>query len=124
MLSGILWGSAAGEVVWMFRYPGKAGYEFGIKDDATGAEVLEFRMDAKDSMSGEPVGRYVYDPRDDPDRDRLGNISEYHLGTDPANPDTDGDGHDDGTEVELGSDPLDPDSRPTYRVYVPLVLRE
>ena len=51
MLSGILWGSAEGEVVWMFRYPGKEGYEFGIRDDATGEEVLEFRMDAKDQMS-------------------------------------------------------------------------
>ena len=66
MLSGILWGSTEGEVVWMFRYPGKEGYEFGIRDDATGEEVLEFRMEAKDKMSPEPVGHYVYDPRKRP----------------------------------------------------------
>ncbi|MHC4176563.1 MAG: cache domain-containing sensor histidine kinase, partial [Planctomycetota bacterium] len=66
MLSGILWGSTEGDVVWMFRYPGKEGYEFGIRDDATGEEVLEFRMEAKDQMSSEPVGRYVYDPRKRP----------------------------------------------------------
>lgn len=66
MLSGVLWASAEGEVVWMFRYPGKEGYEFGIKDDATGAEVLEFRMEASDKMSPEPVGHYVYDPRKRP----------------------------------------------------------
>ena len=66
MLSGMLWGSTEGEVVWMFRYPEKEGYEFGIKDDATGEEVLEFRMEAKDQMSPEPVGHYVYDPRKRP----------------------------------------------------------
>ncbi|MBN1910242.1 MAG: hypothetical protein JW818_10925, partial [Pirellulales bacterium] len=66
MLSGILWGSADGDVVWMFRYPGKEGYEYGIRDKATGEDVLEFRMDAKDRMSPEPVGRYAYDPRKRP----------------------------------------------------------
>ena len=62
MLSGILWGSAEGEVVWMFRYPGKEGYEFGIKDDQTGDEVIEFRMESDGQMAPEPVGHYVYDP--------------------------------------------------------------
>lgn len=66
MLSGMLWGSSEGEAVWMFRYPGKEGYEFGIKDDATGEEVLEFRMETKDQMSVDPVGHYVYDPRQRP----------------------------------------------------------
>jgi len=66
MLSGILWGSAEGEVVWMFRYPGKEGYEFGIKDEATGDEVFEFRVTGKNERSQDPVGRYVYDPRKRP----------------------------------------------------------
>ncbi|QDS99161.1 SpoIIE family protein phosphatase [Adhaeretor mobilis] len=66
MLSGILWGSAEGEAVWMFRYPGKEGYEFGIKDDDTGEEVFEYRMDAKNQMSADPVGHYEYDPRKRP----------------------------------------------------------
>jgi gliding motility-associated-like protein len=33
--------------------------------------------------------------------------TEVNLGTDPNNPDTDGDGINDGTEVTNGSDPLD-----------------
>jgi MYXO-CTERM domain-containing protein len=32
------------------------------------------------------------------------------AGTDPLNPDTDGDGLNDGDEVDRGTDPLDPDS--------------
>ncbi len=66
MLSGIMWGSAEGEVVWMFRYPGKPGYEFGIRDAQTGDEVLEFRMDARGVPGREPVGQYAYDPRKRP----------------------------------------------------------
>ncbi len=66
MLSGMIWGSSQGEVVWMYRYPGKEGYEFGIKDGETGEEVLEFRMESEGRMTSEPVGRYVYDPRKRP----------------------------------------------------------
>lgn len=36
---------------------------------------------------------------EDPDRDGLGERTEYAYGTDPANPDSDGDGCDDGFEV-------------------------
>ncbi|MDQ2949253.1 MAG: hypothetical protein M3Y27_25495, partial [Acidobacteriota bacterium] len=38
-------------------------------------------------------------PADDPDRDGLSNLDEYLNGTDPHNPDTDGDGLTDGDEV-------------------------
>ena len=38
-------------------------------------------------------------PFEDPDRDGLTNLQEYQLGTDPNNPDTDGDGLSDGNEV-------------------------
>jgi hypothetical protein len=72
-------------------------------------------------------------PTDDPDHDGLTNLEEFQNGTDPHNPDTDGDGLSDGDEVhiyhtnplvvdtdgdgipdglevKLGTDPLDPNS--------------
>jgi hypothetical protein len=46
----------------------------------------------------------------DTDGDGLSGIVEQSLGTDPDNPDTDGDGFSDSMEIsELGSDPLDSD---------------
>jgi hypothetical protein len=49
------------------------------------------------------------------DGDALLDWDEEAMGTDPLNPDTDGDGFDDGQEVLLmGTDPLDPlDPTPT-----------
>jgi hypothetical protein len=45
----------------------------------------------------------------DMDGDALLDIDEATIGTDALNPDTDGDGFDDGEEVlEMGTDPLDP----------------
>jgi CSLREA domain-containing protein len=45
----------------------------------------------------------------DMDGDKLLDVEEATIGTDALNPDTDGDGFDDGEEVlELGTDPLDP----------------
>ena len=48
----------------------------------------------------------------DPDGDGLENLLEEALGTDPNNPDTDGDGLNDGLEVGglTGTDPTNPDS--------------
>jgi hypothetical protein len=49
----------------------------------------------------------VFDAYDDPDRDGLCNLDEWLAGTDPLNPDTDGDGMSDGVEVLTAfSDPL------------------
>ena len=46
----------------------------------------------------------------DDDSDLLSNLDEYYAGTLPLEPDTDGDGLDDGTEVLNGCDPLDSSS--------------
>lgn len=43
---------------------------------------------------------------DDPDHDGLNNAEERLYGTDPNNPDTDGDGYSDGEEVKNGYNPL------------------
>lgn len=45
------------------------------------------------------------DPFADPDDDRCNNLCEAMHGTDPNNPDTDGDGLLDGDEIQRGSDP-------------------
>lgn len=50
------------------------------------------------------------DALQDPDADQLTNLVEFRNRTNPRNPDTDGDGTDDGSEVLLGTDPLDPAS--------------
>ena len=48
----------------------------------------------------------------DPDEDNLANQDEFKYGTDPYNPDTDGDGYKDGDEILKGSNPLDETSVP------------
>jgi subtilisin family serine protease len=53
----------------------------------------------------------------DMDGDALLDIEEATIGTDPLNPDTDGDGFDDGEEVlVMGTDPLDASDPTTIRV--------
>ncbi len=50
-------------------------------------------------------------PGGDPDDDDLDNLQEYILHTDPNDPDSDGDGLEDGAEVATyGTDPANPDS--------------
>jgi len=48
----------------------------------------------------------------DEDRDGLITTEEIEANTDPANPDSDGDGHADGVEWHKGFDPNDPNSYP------------
>lgn len=70
---------------------------------------------------------YLFDPLNpadaniDTDKDGLINVREYQLGTLPRNPDTDGDGMNDGDEVAAGRNPLVADSTPpiaanTYQI--------
>ncbi len=70
MLSGLSWGSADGQAVWVFRYPGKLHTEFAIADDRTAAEnesnetgyVVEYAVDAAGDII-DRTGGYPYDPR-------------------------------------------------------------
>jgi hypothetical protein len=56
------------------------------------------------------AGPHVEDTAD-PDGDGIGNTIENQIGTDRDDPDTDGDGLDDGSELYVyGTDPLNPDS--------------
>lgn len=55
----------------------------------------------------------VSDPTGDPDADALTNQEEANAGTDPNNPDSDGDTFKDGAEVEKGFNPLGEGKLPT-----------
>lgn len=57
----------------------------------------------KDDSARLPV--QTIETSDDPDEDGLDNVLEGFYGTDPANPDTDGDGVSDGEEVRNGKNP-------------------
>lgn len=59
--------------------------------------------DAPPTTTGDTTGDIQ-----DPDADGLTNAEERFYRTDPARPDTDGDGYNDGEEVRAGYDPLGP----------------
>lgn len=68
--------------------------------DGGGQSGGMFRLETND-------GAVVFEDTDD---DGLPNVAETNIhGTDPDNPDTDGDGIDDGDEVAAGTDPTTPD---------------
>jgi hypothetical protein len=59
------------------------------------------------------------DQADPDDDDELLDTDEAMLGTNPFDPDSDGDGFTDGREVQRGTNPLDPDSYPFSEVLAP-----
>lgn len=63
----------------------------------------ELLIDESEALSNDP----------DSDQDGLGNTFETDNSLDESNPDTDGDGYQDGLELVAGSDPFDDGSRPT-----------
>jgi hypothetical protein len=78
----------------------EAGIEFGdVAACVTGETFDGMSFSACDAVRTVP----------DMDGDALLDVEEAAIGTDALNPDTDGDGFDDGEEVlVLGTDPLDP----------------
>jgi hypothetical protein len=129
--SGVVTAHASGEVLIS-----------ALNEGALGAIDLEVVLSGSTVGDGIPDDWKVahgLDPNDpavafeDPDHDGLTNLEEFQNGTDPQNPDTDGDGLSDGDEVHryhtnpllrdtdgdgvpdglevrAGSDPLDPNS--------------
>jgi LPXTG-site transpeptidase (sortase) family protein len=83
-----------------------------------------------DKWEKDKMGRLIDDTFDDSDNDELSYYDEYLYGTDPKNPDTDGDGYKDGVEVHNGYEPAVPgEARPKMtlsinkiNVDVPVVL--
>ena len=97
----------------------------GLTDDDETSVYLTDPMKADTDGDGVDDGQEVYDgtnptdpssssngaDRKDSDSDGLYDDDETNVyGTDPSNPDTDGDGVGDGQEVEDGTNPLDPSS--------------
>lgn len=80
-------------------------------DRCTFLEVTEQAVAASDrSLCDVLDGEYLFTCQtrvtpDDPDLDNLSDLDEERYGTDPFDPDTDGDGYTDGGEVAAGYDP-------------------
>ncbi len=85
-----------------------AGYNFTMSDNLDDVE-----LEGNDAFWG--IGleffAYITEQNNDLDGDKLLNDEEKRIGTDPLNPDTDGDGLLDGEEVKTyKTDPLNPDT--------------
>ncbi|MFP2957252.1 Ig-like domain-containing protein [Myxococcus sp. 1LA] len=82
-----------------------------FSDLALGTHTLHVRaIDAAGNLDDTPA-TYTWVVTADADNDGLTDAEEIALGTDPNNPDTDGDGLPDGIEVHVaGTDPLDDDT--------------
>ena len=79
-----------------------------MKDWIKGSPAYDSDKDGIPNWWEEKYNFAVNDKSDaflDPDNDRLTNYEEYKYGTDPYNPDTDGDGYNDGEEIKNGYNP-------------------
>ncbi|MEO1236856.1 MAG: SpoIIE family protein phosphatase [Planctomycetota bacterium] len=65
-LAGVCWGDEAGRAVWVFRYPGRPGWQWGIRDEETGGVLEEWQLDADGEPVPGSVRRSAYDPRERP----------------------------------------------------------
>ncbi|MGB0653260.1 MAG: hypothetical protein ACPGQL_08675 [Thermoplasmatota archaeon] len=96
---------AGRDYAFTFGGDGGSGGGNGTGDpDDTDADGLP------DAWEIEHFGDLNQTASDDPDDDSLTNAGEHSRGTDPNDPDTDGDGDQDGAEVDCGSDPTDASS--------------
>ncbi len=85
--------------------------------DADAAAGRSFAIDSVRLIAGAPVVDTDGDGLPDATETDTGLfIDEDDTGSDPANPDSDGDGFDDGEEVRAGSDPNDSDSIPASTI--------
>lgn len=91
-----------------FAFGLTATYNFTMTDNLDDVE-----LEGNDSFWGVGVQMFAFlkEQNNDPDGDKLLNDEERRIGTDPMNPDTDGDGLKDGEEVRTyRTDPLNPDT--------------
>jgi outer membrane protein OmpA-like peptidoglycan-associated protein len=98
-----------------FLLSGSTMFEMNLGIGYSFTESLNYfnkRSSAYDAYIHLGVGlTFGGEPDDDKDGDGLTRSQEKALGTDPLNPDTDGDGLLDGEEVNIyGTDPLNPDT--------------
>jgi serine phosphatase RsbU (regulator of sigma subunit) len=62
-VSSVLWGDIFGGAVFVSRYPGEAGYRFGLRMPAQDAHAAEYRLSRDGHPAPQPSARYEYDPR-------------------------------------------------------------
>jgi outer membrane protein OmpA-like peptidoglycan-associated protein len=110
---------------WMAVLPVGGGIQYFITSNSIIEFVASYSLGTKDYLDdiklnknndgfysfGFNVYAFIESGDADPDKDDLTNAEEKQLGTDPNNPDTDGDGLKDGAEVKTyHTNPLNPDT--------------
>ena len=64
-VSGIMYGTQEGDVVWMYRYPEQANNQFAYRDSETDGKVLQFDVTDDGERSNDPE-KMDFDPRGRP----------------------------------------------------------
>ena len=107
---------------WLFQNAGTQTFGLGDYRDYTGSDWKQYVIPVGQYFSGDFMYFIIANDADlgqqthtwfeqvrlgqDMDGDGLFNLEEFNLGTDPSDPDTDGDGMPDGWEVEYGLNPV------------------